>query len=575
MGANDFLLDPTLRSQQAPQTFFGVANPAQRDLDAQRQAELAALPPQYAPDSPQAQLDAANAASMQAAGPAAAVEGPRVAPLSAVQMAESMLNQNASGQVVNADDANLYSLQNTFHLPGVGVVSAETANRLARGGTRVNPAAMAQYQAVSGEAGRAREEADDARRAIGTSAMAVGASGQIAAEQSAEHLQGYMDRAAQIEHQAARSQVEYNKEYQKFQAQMDADKRAYDDAVRGPTGFLGLADFGRGIGMAVAAGLGAKAAVMSGTRNFAMDLIEKQLDRDMTMRRENINAAAYKMTKTQELFQTYRQKYGDDALARQATLASAKDAMATNIAKAVEQHRGTELYEKGVQFAKSLELEAAQNRANALDLAGQAIYKQVYTKVPGLKLKTAAEAMVEQANLRKTINAANPQAKPEGALSEGGEGRVLKVAGQMAKLGTTYNALDQATATLNASPYAARLKPTDAGTQFGVLLEGGTNAYTSFWSGAGVSEKEAIRRGEQIQGSSFNTNDQKRIHFEENKKEVVNLFKQQIGGLNDAERNELFRRLRREGVPEKLLQEVEDRSEAEQTKADSMFGVKY
>jgi hypothetical protein len=112
---------------------------------------------------------------------------------------------------------------------------------------------------------------------------------------------------------------------------------------------------------ALSVGAGAYASAMTGTRNFALDIIENAISRDIDAQKEAIAGKRADVAEKRNLFQMMRQRFGDDRQAEEA----AKINMRQSIIDQLENTKAN--YDaKGIPFTNDKELAALQKK-NAED----------------------------------------------------------------------------------------------------------------------------------------------------------------------------------------------------------------
>jgi hypothetical protein len=111
---------------------------------------------------------------------------------------------------------------------------------------------------------------------------------------------------------------------------------------------------------ALSVGAGAYASAMTGGRNYALDIIENAIARDIDAQKSAIEGKRADVAEKRNLFQTMRQRFGDERQAEEA----AKNAMRQSIVDKLEDTRA--IYDaKGIPFANDKELAAMRQQITA------------------------------------------------------------------------------------------------------------------------------------------------------------------------------------------------------------------
>ncbi len=126
------------------------------------------------------------------------------------------------------------------------------------------------------------------------------------------------------EAQAALDQAQWSKDYMHHQNEAEDAAREAASGKLDPEHLYkhenGETNYGKKIGAALAVGLGAFGAGLSGGPNYALQIVNKSIDDDIAAQKENMakkeRTAAGKKQVANEMFQQHREKLGDDRLYR-------------------------------------------------------------------------------------------------------------------------------------------------------------------------------------------------------------------------------------------------------------------
>lgn len=239
--------------------------------------------------------------------------------------------------------------------------------------------------------------------------QAAGQAGQYGDAQN----QLYATRANTLQQEtlaAQQRQETQTAELQRRQTEVDKASRDYVKAAGSidPNRFM---SGGRGVMAAIAIGIGASGAALAKTENFAQKIIDHAIDRDLSAQQMAVAAKKDALTQTQQAFQNYRSIYQDDAAARAAVRADAREVFATKVEALGAKMKGTEQQTNILNMRDQLLLSNNELRQQQAERAAgrvqQSTTVQSLAPSAGLGGGDAMERMAKYAANAKAYNELN------------------------------------------------------------------------------------------------------------------------------------------------------------------------
>lgn len=174
----------------------------------------------------------------------------------------------------------------------------------------------------------------------------------------------YRDEAAK---QEAAAQAKFEQE----QAEIRTKQEEMQRDIQGDIDELGgmkvtdRRNLAQKIGGAIAIGLGAYAATVSGGRNYALDIVNKQIDDDIAMQRSEIETKKSQITGKQNAYQRLRDKLGDSNAAYQAVRAGYLDQVKNQLSQIALKHKGTQIEARATSMMAEVEQQSALAKQQA------------------------------------------------------------------------------------------------------------------------------------------------------------------------------------------------------------------
>lgn len=230
-----------------------------------------------------------------------------------------------------------------------------------------------------------------------------------AAEAGTVQSQMYATRGDQLQQETLaeqRKQEVQSAELMRRQTEVDKASKDYVKAAQSidPNRYM---SGGRGVLAALAMAAGAYGATLGRSQNFAQQIIDHALDRDLSAQQMALNAKKDGLTQAQQAFQNYRAIYQDAGAARAAVRADAREAFATQIASIGAKQHGTEAQANIMQQRDALLLDANRLRTEQAELAAGRVQQSTTTQtgpVPGAGAGDIVERYTKAAAAAKAVN---------------------------------------------------------------------------------------------------------------------------------------------------------------------------
>ncbi len=206
---------------------------------------------------------------------------------------------------------------------------------------------------------------EELARQKGVNAQALGAAQAQYHGAEAEQLNQWAAAQQKMAVQAQRAQEAQQKRLEQIDRDMQLQMHDYEKMAKnmdpsrlisGPKSWLA----------ALALGLGAFGATLGHTQNFAQQVIDQALNRDMESQRMALAAKKDQLSLTQQIYQNERTRFSSDQAAREATRAAMYQVFSTQQASRAEAFRGTESENAMQQSALNFASEAQKAKTQAL-----------------------------------------------------------------------------------------------------------------------------------------------------------------------------------------------------------------
>jgi hypothetical protein len=163
---------------------------------------------------------------------------------------------------------------------------------------------------------------------------------------------------------------------------------------------------GRGVLAALAMAAGAYGATLGKTQNFAQQIIDHAIDRDLSAQQMALNGKKDALTQTQQAFQNYRSIYQDDAAARAAVRADAREMFATQLESLNIKMKGNEQQTNILNMRDQLLLDNNRLRQEQAERAAGRVQQSTTTQsgIPGAGTGDVLERYTKAAAAAKGIN---------------------------------------------------------------------------------------------------------------------------------------------------------------------------
>lgn len=163
---------------------------------------------------------------------------------------------------------------------------------------------------------------------------------------------------------------------------------------------------GRGVLAALAMAAGAYGATLGKTQNFAQQIIDHALDRDLSAQQMALSGKKDALTQSQQAFQNYRSIYQDDAAARAAVRADAREMFATQLESIGSKMKGTEQQTNILNLRDQLLLDNNRLRQEQAERAAGRVQQSTTTQsgVAGAGTGDVLERYTKAAAAAKGIN---------------------------------------------------------------------------------------------------------------------------------------------------------------------------
>lgn len=463
-------------------------------------------------------------------------------------------------QGMSALEAARYRYANNLPMTGADAAVLDAAQGFGGAGGGGGPVSSTTVtrmkQNDSDELRRLREERKGLEEnQTGTLNTLADAEGKAALERSqmiAQNAQQLTADAAEMQNrqeiQAAKLE-RMNADYQK--AGQDYVKQAQSiDPNRIMTG-------GKRVTAAIAMALGAAGAVMGRTQNFAKDIIDGELARDLDAQKMALAGKRENLTLMQQAFQHAREIYGDDAAARAAVKSTAYRAQAALLDANAAKLQGTEKKAAALQQRDQLLMAANERDMEAAQIAAGRMQVSTTTQSGGagkpvdmLERLAKQEALVKAHNENAGKNGPGPDEKDKAAYAVASEkaapwlstlrqvDRVRDLVGKTGALGRATGRGSQEARDL--SSYQTALK----------------NQFLQAITGAAFSPAQAEDAKKLIEGSMFDTSEQAQHRLDALKNFTLSQIQGHVGTLHPELQRQYRNRLAAGGVPANLINDI-------------------
>lgn len=498
---------------------------------------------------------AANAVTKQ--GPAADIAPEQEDPfkgMSPGQIAEVKLKNG-----LPMDMRDMYELDNMMQARGLirGAGSSTTST------TRANQPHGAEWDALQAESKQGLNDRvsirNDAAQRAADNARAQNADAMQRAQEADAHgqeLQKMADRQLLAE-------ADYRAEGDKLQAQQDAAHRDYMKASKeyDPNRLM----HGSHAGLAaLSMALGAFGASLTHSQNFAMDIINGMIERDIDKQKMGIAGKKDEVTWLDHVKADVRTRFTDENAARLATRAAAKEVWAEQTLAHANKMQGQEAIAKGQQISDQFRLESQQDRQRATEIEMAAKRAAAGTSTSASTSQTAGNSMADVIGRMKGESEALISRDKAMGLT-GGKNKLSpadasftnKQLGALTELGASNKQLDELEKKRGESNSFSRALGIGNGAEQNVAEEAASQAYGRAISGTQSSEPEHERIHRVIRGGAFDFSDEaKNRGPEELKKNLVAQAKAKFQSIPDAAKPAAAERLKSFGFTPAQLREI-------------------
>ena len=238
---------------------------------------------------------------------------------------------------------------------------------------------------LAGQNAAARRQAGETMGEIENAALRRAEAAGVEAEAGkAQAQQEYAYRE-----EAAKQQREAQARFEKEQAEIRAKQEDMQKSIQGDIDEIGSMkimdnrSIGSKIGGAIAIALGAYSSATSGSPNYALQIINKQIDDDIAYQRSEIEAKKAKITGEQNAYQRLREKLGDNNAAYDAARAGYLDQVQNQLATIAAKHKGTVIEARANALSAEIDQESAQAKQKAFDTAADQIRANTQLRMHG------------------------------------------------------------------------------------------------------------------------------------------------------------------------------------------------
>lgn len=348
-------------------------------------------------------------------------------------------------------------------------------------------------------------------------------------------------------------------ELQKRQGEVDKASREYVKAAKDidPNRFM---SGGRGVLAAIAMAAGAYGATLGRTQNFAQQIIESAIDRDLQAQHMALNAKKDAMTMTQQAFQNYRAIYQDDAAARAAVRGLAYEAHAANLGSLAAKFSGKEQRANILNQRDQFMMQSNMYKQQAAEMAAGRIQTSTTTQSGGAVGGNASDVigrLGQIADVAKKLEeqrgAGGPNKSDEAKLNE-----VSTIAGDYAnviKVGTQVQNLLQRTDGMLGGNLERGTGLTKDSKTLATAMRQLRLAIINASSGKAFTEAERVEIKEMLDEGAW-TNTGMREKLEQVQAYMASKVQAQISTLHPQHREQLYTRMRGGGVANNVLESM-------------------
>jgi hypothetical protein len=222
--------------------------------------------------------------------------------------------------------------------------------------------------------------------------QALGLAQAKGASDSAAILGGWAEQQKGLAAEQIRAQAEQTKRLEQLDQSVQKANREYSIAAQnldpnrlfsGPKKWLS----------AIALGLGAYGASLARTPNFAQQIIDQAIARDIDAQKVAIQGKRDELSFAQQIYRDQRARFTDDNAARQATYGAMYNVISTQLLERAQRMKGTE-------YAKQAEAHALELQQNAQQRMSSALQQEARTVssggTEGTSITTGTEAATTQ-----------------------------------------------------------------------------------------------------------------------------------------------------------------------------------
>lgn len=210
----------------------------------------------------------------------------------------------------------------------------------------------------------------------------------------------------------------------KILADQEERQKAADNATVDPGRFFANKGTLAQVGAAFAVAMGAYSSAMTGQKNYALDIVNDAIDKDIMAQKEAKAGANDAVKRGQAEFENARQIYGDEALAKESIHIQKLTAVAANWEARAAKFGSEEQRVKGLEKANEIREDANARKIKFAEMAADKVKTSAgVAMAPTVPKSMMDEKLINQSNKLRTEYESDPT-RVEGVASINNAGKV-------------------------------------------------------------------------------------------------------------------------------------------------------
>lgn len=402
--------------------------------------------------------------------------------------------------------------------------------------------------------------------------------GQAQAAASAENAKaatGYADQLQGLAAERSQAQAEQADRMEKLQGDVT---RASSDYVKqaqslDPNRIMKGKEWVGALAMA----LGSFSAAVNKGPNYAKQILDSAIDRDLDKQKTAIGAAKDKVSFAQQIYQDQRTRFTDRMAAMEATRGDIYNIMAAKAEARAQATKGTEQAQNALNFADQMRLEGQARMTNALEMESKTTSSQSTTTTAVGGAGTGTNGKQPEDALARAKRVAEAKLVFDKAYgtgpSEKDQTLYNEVAGRIPDLVSAVKATDRLRKSNEDTNFVERTFPKTAsffGDDAGIRQKANETIATTkslqAESGKAFTEPELKAKKETLQSGV--TSNQRNVGVGVQEQSLIDTWAAHLGSLHPTLRKQALERMQAAGLPAHIIRAVATQSATSNDAAD-------